>query len=44
MVERSASNEIIIRRIATATAMCTMLTKFKRSNQSNCYNQKPIVS
>ncbi len=42
-VERSASNEIIIRRDADGVRDTYRLTKFKRSNQSNCYNQKPIV-
>ncbi len=42
-VERSASNEIIIRRDADGVRDTYHLTKFKRSNQSNCYNQKPIV-
>ena len=43
MVERSASNEIIIKRDADGGRDVYHLTKFKRSNQSNCYNQKPIV-
>ncbi len=42
-VERSASNEIIIRRDSDGQKEVYHLTKFKRSNQSNCYNQKPIV-
>ncbi|MCC8060035.1 MAG: DNA-directed RNA polymerase subunit beta [Clostridiales bacterium] len=43
VVERSASNEIIVRRDDTGERDVYHLTKFKRSNQSNCYNQKPIV-
>ncbi len=43
VVERSASNEIIIRRDKDGQKEVYHLTKFKRSNQSNCYNQKPIV-
>ncbi len=43
VVERSASNEIIIKRDIDGNRDVYRLTKFKRSNQSNCYNQKPIV-
>ena len=43
VVDRSASNEIIIRRDDNGDRDVYHLTKFKRSNQSNCYNQKPIV-
>ncbi len=43
VVERAASNEIIIRRSKDNQKDVYRLTKFKRSNQSNCYNQKPIV-
>jgi DNA-directed RNA polymerase subunit beta len=43
VVERSASNEIIIRRDDNGAKDVYHLTKFKRSNQSNCYNQKPVV-
>ncbi|MBE5972460.1 MAG: DNA-directed RNA polymerase subunit beta [Lachnoclostridium sp.] len=43
IVERSASNEIIIKRDSDGNRDVYHLTKFKRSNQSNCYNQKPIV-
>ncbi|MCC8083593.1 MAG: DNA-directed RNA polymerase subunit beta, partial [Clostridium sp.] len=43
VVERSASNEIIIKRDKDGNRDVYHLTKFKRSNQSNCYNQKPIV-
>ncbi|MEI3176591.1 MAG: DNA-directed RNA polymerase subunit beta [Lachnospiraceae bacterium] len=42
VVERSASNEIIIR-TDKGEKDVYHLTKFSRSNQSNCYNQKPIV-
>ena len=42
IVERSASNEIVIR-CDDGTRDTYHLTKFARSNQSNCYNQKPIV-
>ena len=42
-IERSASNEIIVRRDKDNQKDVYRLTKFKRSNQSNCYNQKPIV-
>ncbi len=44
VVERSASNEIVVRRDDNGDRDVYHLTKFKRSNQSNCYNQKPIVS
>ena len=43
VVERSASNEIIIKRDSDGGRDVYRLTKFQRSNQSNCYNQKPIV-
>ncbi|HIQ75233.1 MAG TPA: DNA-directed RNA polymerase subunit beta [Candidatus Cottocaccamicrobium excrementipullorum] len=43
VVERSASNEIIVRRDKDGQRDVYHLTKFARSNQSNCYNQKPIV-
>ncbi|PWL68287.1 MAG: DNA-directed RNA polymerase subunit beta, partial [Clostridiaceae bacterium] len=43
VVERSASNEIIIKRDDNGDRDVYHLTKFKRSNQSNCYNQKPII-
>ncbi len=43
VVERSASNEIIIKRDDNGDKDVYHLTKFKRSNQSNCYNQKPII-
>ena len=43
IVERSASNEIIIRREDGGRDEYHLI-KFKRSNQSNSYNQKPIVN
>ncbi len=43
IVERSASNEIVIKRDSDGNRDVYHLTKFTRSNQSNCYNQKPIV-
>ena len=43
VVERSASNEIIVKRDSDGNKDVYRLTKFKRSNQSNCYNQKPII-
>ena len=42
VVERSASNEIIIKRDSDGNRDVYHLTKFKRSNQSNCYNQKRL--
>ena len=42
IVERSTSKEITIRQ-DDKTKKTYKLTKFLRSNQSNCYNQKPIV-
>ena len=42
IVERSTSNEITIRQDDN-TLKKYKLTKFQRSNQSNCYNQSPIV-
>ena len=43
VVERSASNEIVIKRDSDGNRDVYCLIKFSRSNQSNCYNQKPIV-
>ncbi len=43
VVERSASNEILVR-ADDGTLDTYRLSKFTRSNQSNCYNQKPIVN
>ncbi len=42
VVERSISNEITIKN-DDGTRDVYKLTKFTRSNQSNCYNQRPIV-
>ena len=42
VVERSASNEIVILE-EDGNRKRYKLTKFMRSNQSNCYNQRPIV-
>ena len=42
VVERSESNRIIIR-TEDGNKDEYILTKFSRSNQSNCYNQRPIV-
>ena len=42
VVERSTSTEIVIRQ-DDGNVKRYKLTKFLRSNQSNCYNQRPIV-
>jgi len=42
-VERSTSKEITIRYDDDKSVETYKLIKFARSNQSNCYNQKPIV-
>ena len=42
-VESSTSTEIVIRH-EDGTKKTYKLTKFQRSNQSNCYNQRPIVN
>ncbi len=42
IVERSTSTEIAIKQ-DDKTRKTYKLTKFLRSNQSNCYNQRPIV-
>ena len=42
-VESSTSKEIVIRH-EDGTKQAYKLTKFQRSNQSNCYNQRPIVN
>ncbi len=42
VVERSVSNEIVVRQ-DNGVRDTYRLTKFTRSNQSNCYNQRPIV-
>ena len=43
VVERSTSKEITIRYDEDGSKETYRLIKFSRSNQSNCYNQKPIV-
>ena len=42
VVERSVSNEITVK-TEDGKRDVYKLTKFSRSNQSNCYNQRPIV-
>ncbi len=42
VVERAVSNEIVVRQ-DNGVRDSYHLTKFTRSNQSNCYNQRPIV-
>ena len=42
-VESSTSKEIVILH-EDGTKQAYKLTKFQRSNQSNCYNQRPIVN
>ena len=42
VIERSTSKEITIKH-EDGTRKIYKLTKFLRSNQSNCYNQRPIV-
>ncbi len=42
VVERSTSKEIVVKH-DDGTKKTYKLTKFLRSNQSNCYNQRPIV-
>ena len=44
VVERSTSKEITIRYDDDKSLETYKLIKFSRSNQSNCYNQKPIVN
>jgi DNA-directed RNA polymerase subunit beta len=43
VIEKSCSNEIVIRYDDDNTVETLHLQKFTRSNQSNCYNQRPIV-
>ncbi|MBQ3664728.1 MAG: DNA-directed RNA polymerase subunit beta [Lachnospiraceae bacterium] len=43
IIERSTSKEISIRYDDDKSLETYKLIKFSRSNQSNCYNQKPIV-
>lgn len=42
-VERSTSKEIVLRYDDDKSTETYKLIKFSRSNQSNCYNQRPIV-
>ena len=42
-VESSTSKEIVVRE-EDGKKTSYKLTKFQRSNQSNCYNQRPIVN
>ena len=42
VIERSTSKEIVVKQDG-GTRKTYKLTKFLRSNQSNCYNQRPIV-
>ena len=42
VIERSTSKEIVVKH-DDVTKKTYKLTKFLRSNQSNCYNQRPIV-
>lgn len=42
VVERSTSKDIVVKQ-EDGTKKVYKLTKFLRSNQSNCYNQRPIV-
>ena len=43
VIERACSNEITIKYDDDGSKETIKLTKFSRSNQSNCYNQRPIV-
>ena len=43
VIERSTSKEITIRYDDNGEKETYKLLKFQRSNQSNCYNQRPIV-
>ena len=43
VVELATSREIVVK-LSNGTRDTYRLTKFSRSNQSNCYNQKPIVT
>ena len=43
VIERACSNEITIKYDDDSSREVFKLTKFARSNQSNCYNQRPIV-
>ncbi len=43
VVQSSESNRVVIKSDADGSLHEYKLTKFSRSNQSNCYNQRPIV-
>ena len=43
VIERAESNQITMRYDDDGTREVYHLSKFARSNQSNCYNQRPIV-
>ena len=43
VIERAESNQITMRYDDDGTREVYRLSKFARSNQSNCYNQRPIV-
>ena len=43
VIERAESNQIIMKYDEDGTRETYHLSKFARSNQSNCYNQRPIV-
>ncbi len=43
VIERAESNQIIMKYDEDGTREVYHLSKFARSNQSNCYNQRPIV-
>ena len=43
VIEKSESNQITMRYDDDGTREVYHLSKFTRSNQSNCYNQRPIV-
>ena len=43
IIEKAESNQIIMKYDDDGTREVYRLSKFARSNQSNCYNQRPIV-
>ena len=43
VIEKAESNQIIMKYDEDGTREVYHLSKFTRSNQSNCYNQRPIV-
>ena len=43
VIEKAESNQIIMKYDDDGTREVYRLSKFARSNQSNCYNQRPIV-